>query len=107
MKMTKFKVLEYNQLVLNVLGISVATSNEFFKSIQTYYVLSCAIFLNMISCGAFAIKNWHQHFGVSLEALSLFIAGYQYGGMFLSIGLKIDLMKKLQGQLQETVDKCA
>lgn len=103
--MAKFEVLKHNRVLLKILGIDKRKSGGFFTSIQTYYVLFCAIFLNITACGTFVAKNFSHDFGLSLEALSLVIVGYQYGGMFLSVGLEMKLINHLHLELQKIVDK--
>lgn len=106
MSKTKFKVLLYNEKLLSFLGISVQRPHEFFTSVKTYYVFFCAIVLNIISSTAFVYQNW-SNFGVSLEAVSLIVVGYQYGGMFLSVGLEAELIQKLHHDIQELVENGA
>lgn len=110
--MPQFKVLQYNQMIMAYVGIHshrlTEPTNEFFYSIGTYYVLFCAIFLDIISIGMYILSNL-SHLHKILQAFVVFVGGFQHAGMILSIGLNMKKVKLLQLDLQEIVDqgKCS
>lgn len=106
--MQKFKVLEYNQILMAWIGIHshhlTKPTNEFFKSPVTYYVLFITIVFSIISCAVYVFKNVSD-FRSSLGACLVVIAGFQKGGLFLSTGLNMKKLKVLHLKLQEIIDK--
>lgn len=106
--MKNFKVLQYNQIIMTHVGIHshrlTEPTNEFFKSFGTYHVLFCAIFLDVISTGAYIYRNLSQ-FSKIFETYIVFIVAIQYAGMIISIGLNMKKVKLLQLELQEIVDQ--
>lgn len=110
--MPQFKVLQYNQMIMAYMGIHShrlsEPTNEFFYAFGTYYVLFCAIVLDILSTGMYILTNLSQ-FHKILQTFVVFIGGFQHAGMLLSIGLHMKKVKLLQLDLQEIVDqgKCS
>lgn len=106
--MSKFQLMELNLKLMSWLGIHSyrlkEPINEFFHSFFTYFNLVHAIIFVIISSVWFAMTNISQA-GIMLEACMIAIAGLQYSGMFLSIGLKMKKVKSLHLKLQEIVDE--
>lgn len=108
MSTPKFKVLLYNKTLMSYIGINserlTEPSNEFFRSVGTYYVLFCALFLDVISIGLYILENVSQ-FSQIFQTFIVFIGGIQHGGMILSIGLNLKKVKLLHLTLQGIVDE--
>lgn len=105
-KLKMFKVLKHNQTLMAWLGIHsyrlTETSNDFFKSIATYYIIFTIVSIFIVSSGYTAIFS--SDFQTVIQATLLVVAGFQSGGMFLSIGLEMKKIKMLQIKLQEITD---
>ncbi|XP_031637097.1 uncharacterized protein LOC116349691 [Contarinia nasturtii] len=103
----KFKVLKHNQTLMAWLGIHsyrlTEPSNEFYKSFGTYYILISIVSVFLISSTYTALFS--TDFQTVIQAWLLVVAGIQSGGMFISIGLEMKTIKRLQIKLQEIVDK--
>ena len=106
--MAKFKVHKYNQAFMARLGIHSYNlndpANEFFKSIATFYNLITATVFFVTSSAAFVYLNW-PNLEIVLEPFLIVLAGVQYGGMFLSVGLNMKKVKLLHITLQKIVDE--
>lgn len=107
--MAQFEVLESNRKLKIWLGIYsnrlTEPTNEFFNSIATYYILFHALTILIATCAAVIFKEESQ-FEIASDAAVVAIAGFQFGGMFLSTGLKMKKIKFLHLTLQRTVDQC-
>lgn len=105
--MARFNVLDYNQHFMAKIGIHsyrlTDPSNEFFKTPSAYLILLILSVFSISSSAAFVYKNT-DHFEAALQAIFVIIAGVQCTGMYLSIGLKMEKVKKLQIELQKLVD---
>lgn len=105
-KVSKFKVLEYNQSVMARIGIHShrldENTNEFFKSIVSWYFLSTIIFFIFGSI-MFICIYWPAYEVVS-EPCLIAVGCIQVFGMFLGIGLKMKKVKKFHLRLQELID---
>lgn len=103
--MSRLKVLEYNQAMINKLGNSsnfAEPANAFFRS-KIVYLLFGMIGV-CITLGALGIyENW-PNLELVIEATIAFVGGIQSGGMFLSLGLHFRKIKTLNLKLQEIVD---
>lgn len=103
----KFKVLKHNQSLMAWLGIHsyrlTEPSNEFYKSFGTYYILISIVSVFLISSAYTALFS--SDFQTVIQAWLLVVAGIQSGGMFISIGLEMKTIKRLQLKFQEIVDK--
>lgn len=103
----KFKVLEFNQRFMAWLGIHsyhlTEPTNEFFNSIFTYINLLIIIVLFLISSVLYVYQN-ETNFKIMIQIFLVIVAGFQYGGMFISIGIKMKNIKILHLKLQEIVD---
>lgn len=104
--MKTFKVLKHNQTLMSWLGIHsyhlTETTNEFFKSFGTYYILLSIVSIFIVSSGYTALFS--SEFQIVIQATLLVVAGSQSGGMFLSIGLQMKKIKILQLKLQGIID---
>lgn len=102
-----FKVLEYNQTCMARLGIHSQNlndlSNEFFKSPIAYLILSITVLFTIISSVVYIFRN-SSNFESSMQAFIVTIAGVQTGGMFISIGYKMKIIKNLHIKLQNFID---
>lgn len=105
-KTSKFKVLKYNEMFMNCLGVRPyrfdQDSNEFFESIRAIAVLVVSL-CSTISCVTFVQQNW-PHLDVVSQACVVSIAMLQSGGMFSSFGLNMKTMKAVHRELQGIVD---
>lgn len=103
----KFHVLKFNQNLMAHIGINshhlTGSKNEFLRSFAAYYILFNLIVLCIISSTVFAYQNL-DHIEVALLTILVIVAGFQAGGMFLSVGLNIQTVKTLQLRLQEIVN---
>lgn len=101
------KVLKNNQTLMAWLGINshrlTEATNEFFKSIGTYYILLTVFFIFIISSAYTQAVS--SQFTTVIQAWLLIVAGLQSGGMFISIGLQMKNIKILHLKLQEIVDE--
>lgn len=109
-KVSKFKVLEYNQLVMARIGIHShrldENTNEFFKSIVSWYFL-CTIIFFIFGSIMFICIHWPAYEVIS-EPCLIAIGCIQVLGMFIGVGLKMKKVKKFHLRLQEMIDasKC-
>lgn len=105
--MSKYKVLESNQNFMVRLGIHShsldSQTNEFFKSIPAYLIVSITIIFTIISSFVFICKNITNYESV-IDAAMCGFAGVQGVGMFISIGLNMMNIKTLHLKLQEIID---
>lgn len=96
--MTKIEVLKQIQKFLVPLGIysnrPTEPTNEFFKSIGPYYTQFFVIICLTLSPALFAYKNSSQ-IALVVQTTSLFVAGSQCAGMFISLGLNMKKIKIL------------
>lgn len=103
----KFKVLQYNQDFMAKLGLHShrlnESTNEFFKSPAAFLILFTLGVFSITSTGVYAYKNI-GHFEAALQGIFVAIAGIQCGGMYVSVGLKMDKIKDVQSKLQNMVD---
>lgn len=104
----KFKVLEYNQISMGWLGIHSKNlnepTNEFYSSFIAFYVLFNVVSFTIMSSAVYMYLNIN-HFEIISESGLVAIAGVQAAGMFLSIGMNLNKIKRLHLTLQEIVDK--
>lgn len=104
--MANFEVHKYNQAFMARIGIHsynlTDPTNEFFKSFATYYNLCMVFVFFTISSSAFVYLNW-PNLEIILEPFLMVMAGLQYGGMFISIGLNMRKVKLLHLTLQSIV----
>lgn len=106
--MTKFRVLKYNQDFMARFGIHshrlTEPVNEFFRSFASYFMLfHIGIFCIGASC-AFVYKNIND-LGLAFATCLVVVAGFQAGGMFLSVGLNMTTVKTLHLKLQNIVSE--
>ncbi|XP_031617477.1 odorant receptor 4-like [Contarinia nasturtii] len=105
-KKSKFKVLEYNQMIMARIGIHSHNlddpTNEFFKRFISFYFLFVIVFL-IVGSIVFACINWPQYNVIS-EPCLIAVGCLQVGGMFLGFGLKMKTVKQLHHELQAIVD---
>lgn len=106
--MAKFRVLKSNQDIMARFGIHshrlTEPVNEFFRSIMTYFML---FHIGALCIGSSCVFI-HQHrsdLELALATCSIVVAGFQCGGMFLSVGLKMITIKALHLKLQDVVNK--
>lgn len=108
MPIAKFRVLAYNQDFMARLGIHshrlTDPTNEFFKSFATYYNLFIGITFNVIGSTVMVYKYWPD-LDIILEPCTIVMGGLQCVGLYLSIGLKMEVIKMLHLQLQKIVDQ--
>lgn len=106
--MAKFRVLEHIRIVLTRLGMypqSITGPNpDIIKTLTGYHIIFiiCALFIT--SSSLFVYQNISQ-FELALETSLIVIAGFQIGGMLLSIRLKMKEIESLHYILQDVVDK--
>lgn len=100
------KILKNNQTLMSWLGISshrlTEPTNEFFKSIGTYYILLAVFFIFIISSAYTQAVS--SNFTTVIQAWLLIVAGLQSGGMFISVGLQMKNIKILHLKLQGIVN---
>lgn len=105
--MSKFKVLKNNETFMTHLGIYsnrlTEPTNEFFKSFVAYYFLFNT-FVGIAASAAFALK-YSCDLKPVLGAFKFAVGAWQFGGMFLGIGLKKMKVKSLHLELQRIVDE--
>lgn len=104
--MAKFKVLENIQAVLTRLGMypqSLTGEFSIIKAYAGYHIIFiiCALFIT--SSSLFVYFNFRE-FERALETVLIVIAGFQIGGMLLSVRLKMDNVADLHLTLQGIVD---
>lgn len=106
--MAKFHVLKYNQWIMNKFGIYsyrlTEPSNEFFKSIRSYYILFTIFVINFIPCAVYVYLHW-PNFEVIFETMLCACGNIQTLGMFFNIGLQMKKIKVLHLKLQKMVDE--
>lgn len=104
--MRKFKVLEHNEKFITCLGIRsycfTEPTNEFFKSISSYYILWILI-TSVISSLVFTCLHWPQIEMITSSTMVL-VGCYQASGMFMSFGLNMKKVKAVHLQLQEIIN---
>lgn len=104
--MKKFKVLDHNEKFIACLGIRsycfTEPTNEFFKSISSYYILWILI-TSVISSSVFTCCHWPQIEMITSSTM-VSMACYQASGMFLSFGLNMKKVKAVHLQLQEIIN---
>lgn len=103
----KLHILEFNQNFMARIGINshdlTESKNEFYRSIAAYFILFNLIVLCVISTSVFAYQNL-DNLELALLTALVIVAGCQSSGMFLSVGLNMTTVKKLQLQLQDIVN---
>lgn len=106
--MAKFRVLRFNQDFMARIGINShrlhEPVNEFFHSFFTYFFLFHIIVFCITSSAFFVCQNLSD-LGVAFATCSIVVAGFQCGGMYLSVGLKMTTVKTLHLKLQGIVDE--
>lgn len=105
--MKKFKILKYNRKFFAIYGISynsmAETFFQFLLSIRgCLYAFTISTFA-VITCSAFAHKNWID-FDEALEGILVCIAGIQAAGMFLSMGFQVNKLFNLHIKMQELIE---
>lgn len=106
-KTLKFNVLQANQAFMARFGIYsyklTESTNEFFGSITTYYILFFSIF-SIVSCSKSMINDF-SNLITTLEAIVIIVALTQGFGAFITLGYKMQEIKVLHLSLQSIVDK--
>lgn len=106
-KPKKFIVLEFNQNFMAFIGISshqlTEPSNEFFRSIAAYFILFNLLGWCIVSSSVFVYQNI-ENLELALVTALIIVAGFQSGGMFLAVGLKMAAVKMVHLRLQEIVN---
>ena len=100
--MARFKVHKY-PLGLHSYNLT-DPSNEFFESFANFSILFILVTFFMIPSGAFVYLYW-PNLEIILEPLLSVMCGFQYGGMYLSVGLNMKKVKFLHLELQRIVDE--
>lgn len=107
--MKKIRVPRYNQAIMAPLGIYsynlTGSSNEFFTSIITYYLLFVELGFAFMGSAAFVLKHWPKFDIISQPCLFIFGATTILGLMF-SFGCNMKSVKALHLKLQQIVDEC-
>lgn len=107
-RIEKFKVLEYNQISMEWLGIHSKRlndpTNEFYRSFVAYYILFNVISFTIIASAVYMYVHI-DNFEVITESFLVACAGIQVAGMFICIGINMQKVKTLHITLQELVDK--
>lgn len=105
--MAKIHVLKYNQIFMAPIGLYsyrlMEPINEFYTSIAPYYIEFFVLIFLISSAAGFTFRNVSQ-IDVALQNVSLFIAGIQCAGMYISIGINMKKVKVLHLKLQGIVD---
>lgn len=113
MSSSPFKVLRLNELLMDRLHIyshpllttaSIPT-NDFFRSITTYYILFHVVGF-IAGSAVFAYQN-ASHVVLALRTGTVLVGTCQALGMFLTVGCKFDKVKVLHQKLQAIVDQTA
>lgn len=105
--MTKFNVMQSNQVFMAWLGIysnhSTKTSNEFFRSPKSYLIFGamtmCTVFFVM------EIVSSSSNFTRKIDSVLVVVGMSEVICVFLNYGIKIPNMRALQLKLQSMVDK--
>lgn len=106
--MAKFRVLDRIRIVLTRLGMypqSVSGPKpDIVKTLTGYHIIFiiCAMFIT--SSSLFVYQNISQ-FELALETSLIVIAGFQIGGMLLSVRTHMKEIEELHFILQDVVDK--
>lgn len=106
--MAKFKVLEHIRIVLTRLGMYPQSLTgpkiDIIKTMTGYHIIFviCALFIT--SSSLFVYQNISK-FELALETSLIVIAGFQIGGMLLSVRLKMKEIEWLHRVLQDVVDQ--
>lgn len=106
--MAKFKVLKVNQTYMSWLGLYsyslTEPTNEFFKSIGSYYNLISMVALFVTSC-VFIYKNYSTDITAAMNAIKVCVSTVQWVGIFIGLGLNMIKIKSLHCELQQVVDE--
>lgn len=106
--MEKIKVFKYNQFLMTMLGIHsyniAEPTNEYFKTPIVYIILFISFFVSGASSGIFAYENFDDFF-IVLQCVYIVVLGIQQGGMHLSIGLNMNVVKATHLRIQSIVDQ--
>lgn len=102
------KVLAYHQSIMIRLGLSsrnLSDPNEFYKSFMLYFTV-LTLSINIILSGILMFRYW-PNLDLLMEPITIIVAAFQGLGMYLSVGLNLDKVKKLFISLQECVDSAS
>lgn len=103
----KFNVLKYNQAVLYRIGLYSyrlnESSNEFFNSFASYYLLFSEAIVTFLTSSAFIYENWPK-FDIISQPCLIANGSATCFFMILSVGFNLKSVKILHQTLQETVD---
>lgn len=106
--MKKLKVLETNAAFMMPLGLYsrhlTSGKNEVFTSFAAYFITFCMLSVP-IATWLYIRKNWSTDVKSSFGAIKITSGGMQCLGLFVSVGLKLNQVKKLHLKLQEIVDE--
>lgn len=110
MPKASFKVLAYNQAVMNRFGLSSSQNhlsstkprNEFYKSFMLYFN-TFFITINIILSGINVFRYWPE-IDLLMEPITIGVAAFQGIGMYLSVGLNMEKVYELFHSLQQYVD---
>lgn len=107
--MAKFNVFEYNRMLMSKFGIYPMhlnepsnDSNSFNSPVIYHFLFAIPITIILSTMGIW--KNF-PNIELVLQGIIVTIAGIQLGGMYLSILLNLNDVKKLHLVLQDIVDK--
>lgn len=105
--MSKFKVLKYNQALMNWQGIHshrlAEPTNEFLKKAGSYYVMF--ILFAFVIASAVKIYGYWPEVEPILKPCSVAFGGIQCVGMFICIGIQMKNIKELHLELQQIVNE--
>lgn len=105
--MAKFQVFKSNRAFMARFGIysyhMTKPTNEFFTSIGSYYT-NFFLWLCVITSSVVVYENI-SNLPLALENAQTIIGEAQSAGMFISMGLKLNKIKKLHVLLQDIIDK--
>lgn len=105
--MAKFKVLKYNQILMNWQGIHSHRlnddTNEFHKSWSSYYITF--ILFAFVITSAVRIHSYWPEVEPILKPCSVAFGGVQCVGMFICIGIQMKNIKALHLELQRIIDE--
>lgn len=110
--MSSFKVLKLNELMMVWIRIfperltaNSPTTNEFFNSLTTHYIL--LHILGFIAASAGFLCQNKSDVAVALPTAMVIMGSSQALSMFLCLGCKLDKVKMLHQNLQAIVDQAA
>lgn len=107
LKMAKFKVLKFNQILMSWQGIHshrlTEPTNEFYRSLSSYYVVF-TLFAFVITSAVRIYGYWPDIESI-LKPCSVAFGGVQCAGMFISIGFQMKRIKALHLELQGIIDE--